>query len=234
MLPFRPSSPIYPPDGAGVSLLNIDGLNRHLFFLLNASHTAPHIVVVVATTIANAPIPLVLLLEAVFWIWGNPSRRSGLIAIGFAALVGQTINLTLGDFYDDPRPFMIGLGHTLVAHPPDNGFPSDHATLIWTVGLGLIFTRAAIKTGIAVFAFGFAVAWSRIYLGIHFPLDMAGSMPVALVCAILAAALNPAIDKFIGMAIVRVYEVLLDTLRLPDKLFPRMPRGSQRVQAGER
>jgi undecaprenyl-diphosphatase len=201
---------------------------------LNASDAPSHVVTTVASIIANAPIPVVPILVAAFWIWGNPSRRSSLVAVGLATLVGQTINLTLGNLYDDPRPFMVGLGHTLIAHPPDNGFPSDHATLIWTVGFGLVSTRAAIKTGIAVFFFGFAVAWSRIYLGIHFPIDMMGSMPVAMICGIFAAAIDPAIDKIIGSAIVRGYDATLNFLRLPERLFPRMPQSTRRLEVGER
>src|ERR671927_1677237 len=84
-----------------------------------------------------------------------------------------------------PRPFLIGLGHTLIDHRPSSSFPSNHATIFLTYaatlalyGLGRL---AATVTGLALL-----VAWSRIYLGVHFPFDMLGAAAVSAVAAFVS------------------------------------------------
>lgn len=41
------------------------------------------------------------------------------------------------------------------------------------------------RAGIALALFGLPIAWSRIYLGVHFPLDMVGAIAVAAFSAAL-------------------------------------------------
>jgi len=89
--------------------------------------------------------------------------------------------------WQHPRPFMIGLGHTLIPHAADSSFPSDHATVLFAVSLTLLLGRATVP-GLAVLLAGFCVAWARIFLGVHFPLDMIGAAAVA---GIAYAAVTP-------------------------------------------
>ena len=67
---------------------------------------------------------------------------------------------------------MVGVGRTLMAHVPENSFPSDHTTFMLTVGFALIATQAATSRGKVVSGLGVLVAWSRIYLGVHFVFDV--------------------------------------------------------------
>ena len=169
-----------------------------------------------ASPVAAAPLLLIGL-----WVWGAASRRGALLAVAGAILVAQGVNLTLGLLWFDPRPFMVPIGRTLVAHAADNGFPSDHATLVWTLGLGLIMTGAAVRWGAAACVYGLAVAWSRVWLGVHFPDDMAGSALVALACGSLARAAAPTITVWALPLADRAYEAALPALRLPPALVPR-------------
>jgi undecaprenyl-diphosphatase len=75
---------------------------------------------------------------------------------------------------------MISLGHTFLTHAPDSSFPSDHLTLIWAVAFSLLHHKGYRAAGLCLTLFGMPVAWARIYLGVHFPLDMAGAALVAL------------------------------------------------------
>lgn len=74
---------------------------------------------------------------------------------------------------------MIGLGHTFLAHAPDSSFPSDHATVFATLCVTLSAQRLT-RLALATLAIGSAVAWARIFLGVHFPLDMIGAAGVAV------------------------------------------------------
>lgn len=51
-------------------------------------------------------------------------------------------------------------------------------TVFAGVGLTLLFDGAA-EWAILVLLAGVSVAWARVFLGVHFPLDMAGAVVVA-------------------------------------------------------
>lgn len=112
-------------------------LNQALFLALNAPSQPPAWLVHAVAGLASSPVLLAPAVVVALWIWGEPARRGALIAIAISVVMAQGLNLGLGLLWFDPRPFIVPLGHTLVAHAADNGFPSDHATLVWTLGAGL-------------------------------------------------------------------------------------------------
>jgi undecaprenyl-diphosphatase len=166
-----------------------------------------------------APVLLIAL-----WVWGEPERRTGLAATGCAAALALGANQMVGLLWYEPRPFMIGLGRTLLAHTPENSFPSDHTTFMLTVGLALIMTRAAPTWGKVVSALAALIAWARIYLGLHFPLDMLASALIACLFGGVAALLEAPIGRWIMPVADRLYEGSLDALRVPSRAFPRRGR----------
>jgi undecaprenyl-diphosphatase len=188
--------------------------NHHVFLLLNAPANTAVATVWVAQFAARWLVFLAMLLGVRLWIWGAAEKRGALIASGIGAAVGLGINQLLGLLWFEPRPFMIGLGHTLMRHDPDNSFPSDHATFLWSLGFGLIATCAARQWGALVALAGVAVAWARIYLGVHFPVDMVASFAVALVCAAVARALVPVVQRRLLPVIECAYEAVLRKLCL--------------------
>jgi undecaprenyl-diphosphatase len=199
-------------------------LNNHLFLLLNASATASPIGVMLAEFIASEliyAIPIVLL---ALWIWSEPGKRAGLFSTAIASVLALGANQLVGLIWYEPRPFMIGLGHTLLAHGPENSFPSDHTTFILTVGFALITTRAAPTWGKLVSISGALVAWARIYLGLHFPVDMLASALIASFFGGITVLLVPPIHRWLVPVANQIYEQALDALRLPSRIFPRRAR----------
>ncbi|EOG4239629.1 phosphatase PAP2 family protein [Salmonella enterica subsp. enterica serovar Newport] len=87
-----------------------------------------------------------------------------------------------------PRPFMVPLGHTWIYHAPETSFPSDHATLFFSAGLSLLLSGARVSGGL-ILLLSLFVAWSRVFLGVHFPLDMAGAALVAVLACLLVRPL---------------------------------------------
>lgn len=195
--------------------------NKDIFFWLNASSHPDRAVVLLAQTVAQWVIVAAAVGAVCLWIRGRPTNRGALLAVmcGMAAALG--VNQIAGLLWFEPRPFMVGLGHTLMAHARDNSFPSDHATFMWSLGFGLIATGAARGWGWLVCLLGLGVAWARIFLGLHFPIDMAGSLLVAVVGAAIACAVRPMADRWVMPMAGGLYDATLNLLRLPPILFPR-------------
>lgn len=81
--------------------------------------------------------------------------------------------------YPHPRPFVMEVGRTLIEHQPTASFPSNHMLIFSTIALSYCFAGRKLAGGILL-GLAFAVAWSRIYVGVHFPLDMLGAFILAL------------------------------------------------------
>lgn len=114
----------------------------------------------------------------VLWLWGNDAQRRLALKACLVALLGVGFNQIIGLFYQHPRPFMIDFGHIWLPHTADSSFPSDHMTVFVGIGMSLLFGRKALL-GAVTLAAGLCVAWARVFLGVHFPLDMLGSVGVA-------------------------------------------------------
>ena len=196
-------------------------LNQTLFLLINASAHPPAWLIVCAAALADTPPMVAPLLVVALWVWGRPERRGALIAVSCAVIVAQGVNLALGLIWFDPRPFMVPTGNTLVAHAADNGFPSDHVTLLWTLGLGLWLAGRAPRWGGAVCFYGLAVAWARIWLGIHSPEDILGSATVGIVMGLGARAITPAVERSLLGVADRLYERAIRKVGVPTKLVPQ-------------
>lgn len=156
----------------------IEALNRAWFLYLNGGTGTPAWVVRLATGIADDVIYLIPLLLAGLWLWGDHARRSVALKACLVALLGVAANQAIGALWPHPRPFMIGLGQAWIPHAADSSFPSDHMTVFGGVGLTLLFD-GIVPWAMATLLAGLSVAWARVFLGVHFPLDMAGAVVVA-------------------------------------------------------
>lgn len=156
----------------------IEAFNRALFLYINGGDGTPAWLVQIAIVIADGMICLIPLLLVGLWLWGDHARRSLALKACLVALLGVAANQAIGALWPHLRPFMIGLGHTWMPHAADPSFPSDHMTVFAGVGLTLLFDGAA-GWAILTLLVSVSVAWARVFLGVHFPLDMVGAVVVA-------------------------------------------------------
>jgi undecaprenyl-diphosphatase len=121
------------------------------------------------------------------WVGGERAVRFVALSALLAIVIALVVNGIVGAIAYSPRPFVIGLGHTLIDHRPNSSFPSNHATVFLAYAASLaIYGRRTLAGCFA--ALGLVVAWSRIYLGIHYPGDMLGAAMVSVVAAVLSAS----------------------------------------------
>lgn len=104
----------------------------------------------------------------------------------FTAIALPLIYLTAllaGHLYYNPRPFVAENFTPLIPHAADNGFPSDHMLLASAVAaICSFYSRriGAILWGLALY-----IGISRVYVGVHHPVDIIGSAVIAVVVSLL-------------------------------------------------
>lgn len=192
----------------------LDGLDRWLFLALNAGPEASAPVVAAAVVLAKWVILVVPLHLVLVWAGGDRMMRfialTALLALAVALAASQVIGLVSYS----PRPFIIGLGHTLIEHRPSTSFPSNHGIVFFTYAWVLaIFGRGGVARMVA--GLGLAVAWARIYLGVHYPLDMAGSALVGLAAALLATWAMTRVGQRVLAALEGVAAAVIGLLARP-------------------
>lgn len=76
---------------------------------------------------------------------------------------------------------MIPTGTLLIPYAPETSFPSDHATIMFSIALMFLSFKDLKRSGAILLIFSFISGLARIYAGLHFPMDIAGSLIVALI-----------------------------------------------------
>jgi undecaprenyl-diphosphatase len=73
--------------------------------------------------------------------------------------------------------------HPLVALPHSSSFPSGHATM--SFACATVLSALAPKAAPAFVALAAAIAYSRLYVGVHWPLDVAAGAALGVATALL-------------------------------------------------
>lgn len=121
---------------------------------------------------------------------------------GVGALTALGVAQEIGQFVDRARPFaLMPAAHVLVDRTSDFSFPSDHATVVGAVAAGLWLANR--RLGLIAGGLAILMAFSRVYVGVHYPGDVAGGLilgasTVALLWPVARRALIPLIHKVAG------------------------------------
>ena len=173
--------------------MTLSELNLSLFSWINASPEATNTSIHFAIFIANDLLYCMILLFAWFWLRGNYDTKKQILKAFIFTSIAILISQCISHVYYHPRPFVMEVGRTLIYHAPNGSFPSDHMLIFSSIAFSYLFS-AQRKLGIFLLVMAWLVAWSRVYLGVHFPLDMLGAF-------LLAFALN-----FFGLKLWNLYK----------------------------
>lgn len=173
--------------------MTLSELNLSLFSWINASPEASNTSIHFAIFIANDLLYCMILLFAWFWLRGNYDVKKQILKAFIFTSIAILISQCISHVYYHPRPFVMDVGRTLIYHAPNGSFPSDHMLIFSSIAFSYLFS-AQRKLGIFLLIMAWLVAWSRVYLGVHFPLDMLGAF-------LLAFALN-----FFGLSVWNHYK----------------------------
>ncbi|WP_347456784.1 phosphatase PAP2 family protein [Acinetobacter sp. ANC 7454] len=160
--------------------MSVEQLNLDLFYLLNVPDHASIWMINYACLIAHDLVYVFLLMFAIAWLRGNRDVKTGIIKAFIFTAITLSISEVLSAVLNTPRPFVMDVGRTLIEHAPTGSFPSNHMSIFSGIALAYYFSPHRDLGRILLWT-AWLVAWSRIYVGVHFPIDMVGAFLISLV-----------------------------------------------------
>jgi undecaprenyl-diphosphatase len=114
---------------------------------------------------------------------GDLRRTTAALWAPVGALIALGVNQVLAGAVAEPRPYAV-LPHplVLVSRSTDYSFPSDHAVMAGAVAAGVWVANR--RLGLLTAALAVLMAFTRVYVGAHFPLDVTAGLIVGAVVAL--------------------------------------------------
>lgn len=120
-----------------------------------------------------------VLIAGIYFLRQPWATKRKMVIFGIIAMVAiYVVALIAGHVYYNARPFVVDHTTPLIPHAPDNGFPSDHVLLVSAIAAIMYVFHRRISWGLWILAI--LVAISRVYVGVHHPIDVIGSMIISI------------------------------------------------------
>lgn len=160
-------------------------------------------------------VPVFVVATAALWFLDRPGARyrwkvaclSALSSAGLGLLVSQLIT----HFWERPRPFIAHPHDTFLLVSPSHepSFPSDHAVAAFAIAFSVAFFGR--RMGALFLAAATMLAISRVFVGLHYPGDIAGGAVIGFASAWVVFR----VSRGRWTPIVRLLSYLTDPLARP-------------------
>ncbi|MGG0154796.1 undecaprenyl-diphosphatase [Bacillus mycoides] len=124
-------------------------------------------------------VPYVAILFMII-LWFNNGKKENAIRKQYTVLyttlsvsIALLVNVLIHAVYYHPRPFITHHVNQLVPHAADSSFVSDHSVLVFSIAFVFILRGEKLKYIALIWAI--LVGVSRMYVGVHYPLDILGA-----------------------------------------------------------
>lgn len=145
------------------------------------------------TTLGNAGIVWIAL--AIILLVIPRKRKTGSIVTASLVINIIVVNLILKNVFARIRPFNVNTAvQLLIAKPTDYSFPSGHTAMALTVVTAL-FLAGEKKLAWTALVLAVLIAFSRMYLYVHYPTDILGGVVVGILCGLIGKWFINEIEK---------------------------------------
>lgn len=162
-------------------------LDTLLFLWFNATADTPAWLLALARWVSTDLPALAVVAIVPLGLFGPAARRQ-LLGVCLAMVLAWLAVRGIRETLHVARPFELGLGRQWLAHGASASFPSFHAAVAgaWAMGLALFAPRRSYLWLAAAGGLALAIAWSRVFLGLHFVSDISVGLVLGVACAVTA------------------------------------------------
>jgi undecaprenyl-diphosphatase len=173
-------------------------LQRHVLNFLFADQ--------IFTFLAVWPVYLLPLILIAGWFYSEKSKKDT-IKVALASFFSWfVLNKAIAAIVNRPRPSASLLeAKELVFHRPDTSFPSDHTAVLVAASL-MVKMLGYDKIGNVMLVLTALVVISRVFVGVHFPLDIIGGAVVGTIGCLTIYKFREQIDIYVSQPIIRAFK----------------------------
>jgi undecaprenyl-diphosphatase len=120
---------------------------------------------------------------------GSSPRMAAALCAGAATLVAVAVNQPIVNMVHAARPYTTHPHILVLAHrSADFSFPSDHAVMAGAAAAGLLLVSR--RLGVLAVVAALLMAFARVYIAAHYPVDVAAGLVLGAVVALACYALG--------------------------------------------
>lgn len=168
--------------------MTLSELNIDLFTWINSPNESFPLLTQFGLFVAKDLLYVLIFIFAICWLRGRIFVKVCITKAFVFTAVALCISLIFSNLVYFPRPFTLGLGHQILAHDPNGSFPSDHMLIFSSIAFSYLFSPFK-KLGIFLLIIALLEGWSRVFVGVHFPVDILGGFTLALLVNVLGLGL---------------------------------------------
>ncbi|MES5938865.1 MULTISPECIES: phosphatase PAP2 family protein [unclassified Bacillus cereus group] len=153
-------------------------MNYTVFQWFNSFAGSSKLLDTLMSAITNSAVYVAILF--MFILWFNNGKKVNAIKKQYTVLyttlsviIALLVNVVIHAVYYHPRPFVSHNVHQLVPHAADSSFVSDHSVLVFSIAFVFLLRGEKLKYVALIWAV--LVGVSRMYVGVHYPLDILGA-----------------------------------------------------------
>ncbi len=130
---------------------------------------------------------------SIIMMFFQKTRKAG-ISVAFALILGFLIgNMTIKPLVARIRPYELAQASLLVSAPTDYSFPSGHTLASFGSAFAIFMNYR--KVGVYAIILASIIAFSRLYLYVHYPTDILVSVILGYVFAVVTTKLTKVLFK---------------------------------------
>ena len=125
-------------------------------------------------------------------------RIAGIILIVSIVFEFICVNIFIKNIVNRPRPLLSYESLIQLIRTGESSFPSGHAASSFAAATSLFLYRK--KVGLPAYLLAGAIAFSRLYIGVHYPTDVLTGMVIGVMCGVV-------VNKLVRKRVNKIGEV---------------------------
>ncbi len=136
------------------------------------------------------------------WVWGSDAyqrdkNQKAVICASISLGLAQGFVSTCNAFCFRPRPFTELPTNLLFYQPSDSSFPSNSVAIVFAIAFAMFLANR--KVGGFLLLFACLHAFSRVYVGVHYPFDVLVGAAGGMLIAFLVTRIIKALEKWVNI-----------------------------------